>query len=319
MSKVVGAAASSHAFALWDPDDWDRWREMNRAGYKRRWGVEPPVNPKVEEETPEGVKERYSSIKGGLDRVDSAIKASAPDVMLIFGDDQHEHFTNIVPQIAIFTGESLKVREFTGHSLEVRHRDPVIEVECDSALARHLLKQCIDAEFDVTEVRSLPEDVLFSHALSQIVHYYDLGMPIIPIWINGIVPPSPSPTRCYEFGQEIRKAIESFPEERKAFLYGSGGLSHFTGGYPYAAMTERVDYGSIKEEFDLQLIDTIRQGRGHDLAKFTSDDFLDNGEIETRQWVTIMGATGDVAPEIVEYGSFYRAIMGMGVAYWDLN
>jgi len=45
--------ASSHAFTLLDPEKWDEVRERNRAGYKRRYGVEPPVQPKVAEESPE--------------------------------------------------------------------------------------------------------------------------------------------------------------------------------------------------------------------------------------------------------------------------
>jgi len=53
--------ASSHAFTLLDPEKWDEVRERNRAGYKRRYGVEPPVQPKVAEESPEENRVRHAN------------------------------------------------------------------------------------------------------------------------------------------------------------------------------------------------------------------------------------------------------------------
>jgi hypothetical protein len=310
MARIVGAAASSHAFALTEPDDWDRGREANRAGYARRWGQEPPEHPKVPTETLEGNRERYRRISGGLQRVRESIAAASPDVVLLFGDDQHEHFTDVVPQLAIYTGDQLKVKQ-RGHG------DSILEVDCPSRLAHHLLEVCIGSDFDVTEIKGLPDGEMYSHALAQIVHYYRVGMPVLPIWVNGIVPPSPSPARCHAFGRTLRAGLESFPGELRVLAYGSGGLSHFTAGYPYAAMQVRETYGSIHEDFDRDLVEAVRNGQASELTKLTSEDFLNHGEIETRQWVTIMGLLNDAKPDFVEYEPFYRAIMGMGVAYWS--
>lgn len=309
MARIVAGAASSHAFALTDPDDWERGRAANRAGYARIWGQDPPEHPKVASENLESNRERYARIRGGLEKVRESIAAASPDVVLLFGDDQHEHFTEVVPQLAIYTGEKLRVR--------LRGRaESVLDVTCPSDLARHLLEVCVAAEFDVTEIKRFPEDEMRSHALAQIVHYYRFGMPVLPVWVNGIVPPSPSPARCHAFGRTIRSGLESFPGQLRVLAYGSGGLSHFTAGYPYGAMRVREAYGSIHEDFDRQLVEAVRQGRGNELTKLTSEDFLSHGEIETRQWVTIMGLLHDAKPDFVEYEAFYRAIMGMGVAYW---
>jgi hypothetical protein len=312
MTKVAAAAASSHAFALAAPETWDQSREMNRAGYKRRWGAEPPVNPKIDQETPEVVAKRLEGLQAGFAKVTQALADTAPDVLIIFGDDQHEHFTQWVPQLAIYTGDRLSVRHRGSDGDD-------LECVCDSALARHLLQECVDQDFDVAEIKEFPEGLMYSHALAQIVHYYHPKMPIIPVWVNGICPPSPSPARCHAFGRAIRNGLNSFPDQRSAFLYGSGGLSHFTAGYPYAEMEHRETYGSIHEDFDRSVVQAVREGRGNDLAKYTSKDFLDHGEIETRQWVTILGAVEDEKPQFVEYEPFYRGIMGMGVALWQLE
>ena len=38
--------------------------------------------------------------------------------------------------------------------------------------------------------------------------------------------PIPSAKRCFNFGQSLRKAIESYPEDLKVVVVGTGGLSH---------------------------------------------------------------------------------------------
>jgi hypothetical protein len=309
MTTLVAGVASSHAFALTEPDAWERMRNSNRAGYAKRWGQEPPPHPNIARESLEANRERYGTIRDGLRRVRESIQALAPDVVLLFGDDQHEHFTDVVPQLAIYTGDSVKARQ--------RGKDQTFDVTCPAELARHLLGVCLDAEFDVTEIKRLPGGELQSHALAQIVHYYQFGVPVLPIWVNGIVPPSPSPGRCHAFGRVLRKGLDSFPGNTRVLAYGSGGLSHFTAGYPYEAMDVREKYGSIHEDFDHHILEAIRQGRGDALKSLTSKDFLDHGEIETRQWVIIMGLVGDAKPDFVEYEPFYSGIMGMGVAYWS--
>jgi len=310
MASIIAGAASSHAFALAEPEDWDKGRKANRAGYARRWGQEPPEHPNVSKETVETNRERYQRIRGGLQRVRQAIDTLTPDVVVLFGDDQHELFTDVVPQLAIYTGDHLKFRQRGG-------QEAVIEARCPSELARHVLTVCVDAGFDVTEIKRLPEDDMYSHSLAQIVHYYELGMPILPVWVNGIVPPSPSPARCHAFGEMVRTGLESFPGKERVLVYGSGGLSHFTAGYPYGAMEVREGYGSIHEDFDREIVDAVRHGRAADLTKLSSKDFLNHGEIETRQWAIVMGLLGDAPADFVEYEPFYRAIMGMGVAYWS--
>jgi hypothetical protein len=309
MTKIAAAVASSHAFAFFPLDDWERSRERNRANYTKRFGVEPPVHPKIADEAPEENERRFKALADGFAQVRSSIDAIAPDVMLIFGDDQHEHFREFVPQIAIYTGDRLKAR----------FRDTTVESSCDQDLAKYLLEATVDGGFDVAEIKELPDDVIFSHAIAQIIQFYGVSAPVIPIWINGIVPPSPSPGRCYDFGQKIREALGAYAGAGSAVLYGSGGLSHFTAGFPYDALENKVDYGSIFEAVDREVVEAVREGRGRDLAKFTSKEFLEAGEIETRMWVAIMGAVNDAKPEFVEYQPFYRAIMGMGLAFWNFE
>ena len=67
MGKVVAGMASSHAYALVNPTGWEAMRQRTKANYKRRYGVEPPLDPKIAEETLEGNQERYSRVSAGFD------------------------------------------------------------------------------------------------------------------------------------------------------------------------------------------------------------------------------------------------------------
>jgi hypothetical protein len=64
----------------------------------------------------------------------------------------------------------------------------------------------------------------------------------VPISINTVQHPLPSPARCLRFGQSIGRAIESYDKDLDVLVLGTGGLSHQVDG-------ERA--GFINREFDL--------------------------------------------------------------------
>jgi len=43
------------------------------------------------------------------------------------------------------------------------------------------------------------------------------------------------------------------------------------------------------------------------------------GDPELHAWITLLGMVGDTKMEQLAYEPFFRAIMAMGVAYWDLE
>ena len=129
---------------------------------------------------------------------------------------------------------------------------------------------------------------------------------------------APSPRRCYAYGETIRRAVESYPGVERVAVYASGGMSHFTAGYPWAHYEGPYTHGSINVDFDRWLMGTLQAGNGHAVGELTQGDIIGNGEIELRSWITMLGTIGDARPELLVYEPFYRALMGMAVAYWDL-
>ncbi len=105
VGDIVLGLASSHAFALMEPSDWDEYRLLNRRGYEQRYGVFPPENERIAQETPELVEEGYGRIRGSFGTFRTAISEAKPDALILIADDQNEIFTAVIPQLAIYTGE----------------------------------------------------------------------------------------------------------------------------------------------------------------------------------------------------------------------
>jgi hypothetical protein len=312
MANVVAGMASSHAYTFFDPNDWEMRRELTRERYFKRYNKYPPVQPQIEQETLAANIGRYQDIRGGLDALKQQFEALRPGTLVLIADDQDENYrVDNLPQFAIYTGDHfVGVEGNSGH---------VGEYRSDSALATHILNEAVDAGFDLASSSSFPNDRVLSHAHTQILKFLDPQVPVVLLFLNAIHVPAPSPARCYQLGQALRGILDALPDDRRIVLYGSGGMSHFTSGYPWGHYQGPYNVGSISEEFDRQAIAKLREGRAAEFTSLTSRDLLENGAIEFRQWITLLGALDGAAPEWLQYQPFYRAVMAMGVAYWPLN
>jgi hypothetical protein len=312
MATVVAGMASSHAYTFIEPERWEARRELTRQRYFKRYGTYPPPQPRLEQETLEGNQQRYQDIREGLQRLKRSYEALRPDALILIADDQDENYRDDnLPQLAIYTGERIVAIDPETASIS-EHRG-------DAALATHILNEAVDAGFDIASSKSFREDRVLSHAHTQILSFLDPRIPVVLLFLNAIHVPAPSPARCYQFGQCLRGILDALPDDRRVVLYASGGMSHFTAGYPWGHYQGPYNLGSISEEFDRRAVTSIREGRGADLAALSSRDLLENGAIELRQWIALLGALGGAPPEWLAYQPFYRAVMAMGVGYWPLS
>lgn len=318
MGEIIAGMASSHAYALADPTAWDRMRERTKASYKRRYGVEPPDHPKVREESLEDRQVRYHRVKSGFNFLKERLREKKPDALILIGDDQNEHFKeDNLPQIALYVGNEFFT---TGQPQDVgRQRET--RYGCPSELAHALVDGLVEREFDVAFCRSFPNSELISHAHGPILKTImpEANIPVMPMFINAIHVPGISPRRCYRLGQTIREIIEKRPSGERVILYASGGLSHFTASYPWRHYKGPYTLGCISEKFDRKAVELMTQGNGEKLAQLSSQDLLENGGPEMRNWITLLGAVGKVPARVLAYEPFYSAVMAMGVAYWELK
>jgi len=315
MAKIVASMASSHAFALEDPAGWDAGRQRNREMYARRYGVEPPEQPQVAEETDQDLQTRYARIRDGFAFLRRKLDEVKPEALIFIGDDQNENFKeDNIPQVAIYLGDDFVARPRGSNTEPTRYA-------CAPKLAEAILTESVESDIDMSSVRVLPDNVLLAHAFGPVLRIVDpeAKIPVIPLFVNAIHLPAPAAERCYVYGEAIRRAVAGFNGVDRVAVYASGGLSHFTGGYPWRHYAGTFSYGAISEDYDRWLLIKMAAGENHDLAGISSEDIIANGEIELRSWITMFGAIGDARPELLTYEPFYRGLMGQAVACWDLD
>jgi hypothetical protein len=310
MSMLVAGMASSHAYTFYEPAEWDNRREVSYERYRKRFGRLPRIPEELGTADPQDDERRYAKLRGGFARLAKLLAAANPDVLLLIGDDQHEHFVDSVPQFAIYTGE-----RFISEDTE---RGGVGEYQSDRGLARRLLADMVDRGFDVVETTAFDGDRLIAHAHAQILSFLRPEIPVLLVFLNAVHSPAPPPARCLEFGRALRASLDADGSDKRVVAYGSGGLSHFSAGYPYEEYEGDLDFGFISMDFDHQILDWMRTGQSSNFASLTSRDLLDNGAVELRQWITLLGLLGDTRPQWLLNEPFYRGVMDMAVGFWQV-
>ncbi|MBY5971576.1 class III extradiol dioxygenase family protein [Pseudooceanicola marinus] len=145
-----------------------------------------------------------------------------PDIaVVIFNDHGNTFFLDRVPTFAVGVAD---------------HYDPVDEgygrrsipsFEGATDLSWHFVDKLVENHFDPLVCREIEVD----HGLQVPMELF-FGRPenwpvkVLPIWVNTIQYPIPTPQRCWEMGKVLREAIESFPGDERVVIMGTGGLSH---------------------------------------------------------------------------------------------
>jgi 3-O-methylgallate 3,4-dioxygenase len=117
--------------------------------------------------------------------------------------------------------------------------------------------------------------------------------------LNTYYPPNqPTLRRCYALGQAMRRAIESWPSDKRVALFASGGLSHFV----------------VDEKLDRAVLDAMLRDDAEALTGFP-EEMMVSGTSEIRNWVTVAGAVSGsgLDMEIVDYVPLYRSEAGTGL------
>ena len=95
--------------------------------------------------------------------------------------------------------------------------------------------------------------------------------------------PIPTALRCYKLGQALRRAIESYPEDLRVVMVGTGGLSHQVHG-------ERSGFNNT--EWDLEFLERI-ENDPVSLTRMTHAAYAAKGGVEGAEvimWLVMRGA-----------------------------
>jgi aromatic ring-opening dioxygenase catalytic subunit (LigB family) len=113
---------------------------------------------------------------------------------------------------------------------------PHYDVPSRPDFAAHLRSEMVLSGFDIALVQEFEAD----HSVFVPLHFLtpQMHVPVVPIFVNGHVPPLPPARRCFELGRCARRAIEAWREPLRVVTMGSGSFSldvHGTRTRPGAA------------------------------------------------------------------------------------
>jgi hypothetical protein len=283
----------------------------------------------------ESFKAQFARCQVALDTLRDTLAEAKPDITIIITDDQDEWvFEGNMPAFSIFWGPSVPLipRPLPDDASEVMkyiaegYGDVALDMPVPSRFGRHVIEFLMDHDFDISHmayteelyggkiarryptpegelelVRTTePRPMGLPHGLSFVVKrlFDNKPGPILPVFQNTCYPPNQvRPSRSYDFGRYIARAVEAWDEDARVAVIASGGLSHFV----------------VDEEFDRSLIaaletkdeETLRNLPRHRLYSATS---------ESLNWVAVGGAVSDtdLKAEVVDYVPVYRTEAGTG-------
>jgi hypothetical protein len=317
MASLVGVFNMSHSpFCYMAPA---RWNEV-RASRSLRAGV--PFDDA------ESNRAKAARIATAFATLKAQVAAAAPDVLVVFGDDQLECFDfRNYPAFAIYAGEKFQGALAGGGSAGVPGHPQLA-----AALLTGLMRRGFDPAFSL----DMPKpDRGIGHAfLRPAESLTDFTMPIVPVFLNCYYAPQPTALRCYQLGVAVREIIAEHPADLRVAIVGSGGLWH----------TPRAKDAYLDEAFDRAILKAMTAGDARGMARAFDDYTVPAGDAsqligapgpgttglpdapgprggtrETCNWIAAAAVAEGGPATLVDYVPIYASPIGAGFAYWRIE
>ena len=234
------------------------------------------------------------------------VKAARPDVLVVHSTDHWcNFFLNNIPAFCIGIGDQ---HEGPPEPF-MKPVFPYDTLPGHAGLGKHILEHAFASEFDPAYSMQLKIDHGMCVPIWQIG--FDTLPALVPVYLNLVEKPFATPLRCIKWGRMLRDAIESYPEDIRVAVIGTGGMSHSVG---------ETTMGWVDEPFDHACIELFRTASDEELGA-KMDAMLKvtgNGGAEMRNWLCAHGAAGGKGFDLIGYTPMPDMLIGCGVAEWHL-
>ena len=233
----------------------------------------------------------WTRVFSGFDKSKQWLADLKPDVaIVVYNDHAHAFSVDVVPTFALGCApEFLPADEGWG-------RRPVPVVKGHPQLAAHVAQSVILDEFDLTIVNKMDVDHGLTVPLNLLFGQPKAWpCPVIPLAVNVVMYPPPTGRRCYMLGKALRKAVESYPEDLRVVIFGTGGLSHQLSG-PRA--------GLINSAWDKNFLDNLSKHPAK-LTEIPHVDYIREAGLEGIEMVMWLVMRGALEEEVTEIYRFY--------------
>ena len=242
----------------------------------------PAIGAAIDQERTQ--EEYWRPLFAGYQRSRRWLAEHPPDVViLVFNDHATAFSLDLIPTFAIATAAEFQPAD------EGWGPRPVPPIVGHPELGAHIAQSVIQSDFDLAIVNRMDVDHGLTVPLSLMC-----GQParwpfrVIPFAVNVVHYPVPSGRRCFQLGQAIRRAVESYDQPLNVQIWGTGGMSHQLQG-PRA--------GLINKEWDARFIDRLIADPA-ELSRLPHIDYVREAgseAIELVMWLVARGAMADAA------------------------
>jgi protocatechuate 4,5-dioxygenase beta chain len=202
-------------------------------------------------------------------------------LVMFYNDHCTSLFFDLYPTFALGVGREFQVAD-EGAGLR-----NLPSIKGDVELQVHIAESLVNDEFDITVFQDKPIDHGCASPLPLLwPHVPDWPGTVVPIAVNVLQFPLPTARRCWRLGQAVRRAVESYPQDLRVAVVGTGGLSHQVHG-------ERTGFNN--EAWDHRFLELLE----HDpeqLTRMKHADFVRLGgaeSVEQIMWLAMRGAMGE--------------------------
>ncbi|MDM0078129.1 gallate dioxygenase [Variovorax sp. J2P1-59] len=225
-------------------------------------------------------------------------------LIMFYNDHASAFFFDLYPTFSLGIGETFQIAD---EGAGMRRLPPITG---DVDLQIHIAESLVNDEFDMATFQEKPLDHGCASPL-PLLWPHDPRWPgaVVPIAINVLQFPLPTAARCWKLGQAVRRAVESYPHDRRVAIVGTGGLSHQVHG-------ERTGFNN--EDWDHQFLELL-QHNPQALTQMTHSDFIRLGgaeSVEQIMWLAMRGAMGPKLRKL--HQNYYLATTtALTVALWE--
>ena len=232
----------------------------------------------------------WKRVFSGFEKSKKWMAQTKPDVAIVVYNDHASAFSvEMIPTFALGCAAEFPPAD------EGWGPRPVPVLKGHPELAAHIAQSVILDEFDLTIVNKMEVD----HGLTVPMNLLfgtpkEWPCPVIPLAVNVVMYPPPTGHRCYMLGKAIRKAVESYREDLKVVIFGTGGLSHQISG-PRA--------GLINSKWDKSFLDNLTKDPKK-LTRIPHIDYMREAGaegIEMVMWLIMRGALDDKVDEVYRF------------------
>lgn len=296
---------------LADPDLPERYRKPDGwpAPMREEWGAD---------EGRSAARRHREALVAWMRRARRALDDFAPDLVVIWGDDQYENFReDCVPAFSVLAYDSVSFQPWKGH-----HRGPNAWDEPEDKtftvrghrsggkyLATALLSEGVDIAYAYQ-----PLHHALGHAFANSILYLDYDRkgfpyPVVPFAVNAygrwligargvpltptkaaplmraeesdLDPPAPQPWRCFQVGATIGRALQASPW--RVAIIASSSWSH-----SFLVKKNGLMFPDV--ESDRRYYEAFRKGNWELWRNTTIEEAEDRGHHELLNWFCLAGA-----------------------------